>query len=251
MTAIAAPRIMSDSEAAAYIAQRAPNLGLDAAAVLSVANGEGLYQGHRVGDTDKGGFGSYGPFQLNGSGGALPASIKAQGAAYAQAWAWSSDGIDYALQQIQSVGSGLQGAPAIAAIITNFERPADIPASITNAIARLGKWAQAIAQGMPLPGVTTPSTGVVPPGQTTTDTPITTQATTQVGTLVGGLQTFVAGLFGPGLNALHIKADMSGLILLLASIFAILIGAIIWNGEGVKSGAKQAPATAAKWVMMA
>jgi hypothetical protein len=64
----------------------------------------------------------------------------------------------------------------------------------------------------------------------------------QTGTLLGGLQTALVGTIGPNLEKLGFKPDFSGLILLMASIFAILIGAIIWNGQGIKDSVKFIPA---------
>jgi hypothetical protein len=88
---------------------------LDPRAVLAIAAQEGL--GGGIGDQGT----SFGPFQLH-RGGALPSGIPLSSA---QQWAWSQQGLDYALANIARVAGGLRGAPAIAAISTRFERPAD------------------------------------------------------------------------------------------------------------------------------
>lgn len=57
----------------------------------------------------------------------------------ADQWAWSPQGIRYALRQMQKAGaSGLTGNAAIEKIIREFERPADPDSSVRNAIARYG-----------------------------------------------------------------------------------------------------------------
>lgn len=88
---------------------------LDPRAVLAIAAQEGL--GGGVGDQGT----SFGPFQLH-QGGALPSGIPLAGA---QEWAWSPQGLDYALSRIAGVAGGLKGSPAISAISTRFERPAN------------------------------------------------------------------------------------------------------------------------------
>jgi hypothetical protein len=88
---------------------------LDPRAVLAIAAQEGL--GGGIGDQGT----SFGPFQLH-QGGALPSGIPLGGA---QQWAWSPAGLSYALSRIAGVAGGLKGAPAISAISTRFERPAN------------------------------------------------------------------------------------------------------------------------------
>lgn len=114
---------------AAYIAQRARQMGLDPKAVLAIARQEGL--SGRVGDNGT----SFGPFQLH-IGGAMP-----RGIAHPQQWAESRAGINYALSRINSVAHGLRGAQAVAAISKRFERPADPAAEIAGALRDYGKGA--------------------------------------------------------------------------------------------------------------
>ena len=108
--------------------KRYPNL--DAQAVLAIAAHEGLSGG--IGDPGT----SYGPFQLH-KGGAYPSSAP-QDPTAANQWAWSPEGLNYALQHIQGVAGGLTGLPAIQAISTRFERPANPQAEIADAARRYG-----------------------------------------------------------------------------------------------------------------
>jgi len=101
-----------------YITKRAIDFGLDPQAVVGVAQNEGL--SGAVGDNGT----SFGPFQLH-AGGALPQEVWQQGPEYAQKWAWSPEGIDYALGQMAQSAKGLKGMEAVRAIVLNFERPAD------------------------------------------------------------------------------------------------------------------------------
>ena len=113
------------------IAAGAQSRGLDPKAVLAVASQEGL--GGGVGDNGT----SFGPFQLH-IGGALPASVAAKGATYAEAWAWSPAGINYALDNIAKVAHGLSGASAIDAIVRRFERPLHPGNEVAGATAAYG-----------------------------------------------------------------------------------------------------------------
>jgi hypothetical protein len=124
---------------APLIAQLARQYGLDPSAVLAVARGEGGLV-NRPGTADIGdlaGGGSYGPFQLYAQG-ALPRHLVGN-RQRADSWAWSPEGIRYALSKMASSGArGLSGADAVRAIVTRFERPANPQASIANALGRLG-----------------------------------------------------------------------------------------------------------------
>lgn len=110
----------------AYIRRQALRRGLDPQAVLRVASAEGLSGG--IGD----GGHAFGPFQLNDAGGVLtnhPASH------HSNQWAWSNQGINYALDHIAQVARGMHGAQAVRAIVTRFERPADPQGEIARALA--------------------------------------------------------------------------------------------------------------------
>jgi len=115
------------------IANGARRRGLDPAAVLAIASQEGLSGG--VGDHGT----SFGPFQMH-AGGALPAAVWAKGPRYAAKWAWSPQGINYALDHIAAVAKGLTGHEAIAAISRGFERPADPQAEIAGAWSSYGNY---------------------------------------------------------------------------------------------------------------
>ena len=113
---------------AQYLMAHARQYGLDPRAVIAVARQEGL--GGGVGDHGT----SFGPFQLH-QGGELPRGIPLS---QAQAWATSSAGLNYALSRIASVARGLSGAQAISAIVSRFERPANIPGEIAGAESAYG-----------------------------------------------------------------------------------------------------------------
>lgn len=123
------------------IAQGAKARGLDPDAVLAVSSREGL--SGKVGD----GGTSFGPFQLHGGNtpddattrGALPQEIWDKGATYAQQWAMSPAGINYALDHIAPVAKGLKGSQAVVAIVTRFERPKYPAPEIAGAEGALGE----------------------------------------------------------------------------------------------------------------
>jgi hypothetical protein len=123
-----------------YIIQGARRRGLDPNAVLAVAKQEGL--GGGIGDYGT----SFGPWQLH-IGGALPHEVGARGAGYAQRWAWSPAGINYALDQMAHVARGQRGRAAVTSIVSRFERPAAPGREIAGA---LGAYGSAIGAGRPL-----------------------------------------------------------------------------------------------------
>jgi cell wall-associated NlpC family hydrolase len=136
--------------------------GLDPRAVLAVAMGEGgvEYRPGAIGDVAGGG--SYGPFQLYAQG-ALPSRFRGNPKA-ADKWAWSPQGIDYALRQMKKAGaSGLTGRAAVETIVRKFERPADPDGSVQRAWGRYEGVAVPKSQG----GSTT-SYGVQPASARTT-----------------------------------------------------------------------------------
>jgi hypothetical protein len=108
---------------------------IDARAALAVARGEGGLV-NRQGDIgDLGGGGSYGPFQLYAQG-ALPKRFRGNPTA-ADRWAWSQQGINYAIRQMAKAGAaGLTGPQAVETIIRRFEKPADPDSSVRNALER-------------------------------------------------------------------------------------------------------------------
>lgn len=126
----------------ALILKLSAKLGLDPQAVDAIANVEGrnaLHGGNSVGDNGS----SFGPFQLH-AGGALPPEVWARGADYANNWANSPTGIQYALQHMASKAGGLHGQAAVQAISSRFERPSDVAGEVSKAMGFYGG-----AQGAP------------------------------------------------------------------------------------------------------
>lgn len=86
---------------------------------------------------DLSGGGSYGPFQLYTQG-ELPKRYRGK-PKVADQWAWSPQGVSYALSRMAQTGAkGLTGQDAVEAIIRKFERPADPDKSVQLALSRLG-----------------------------------------------------------------------------------------------------------------
>jgi hypothetical protein len=128
-------------QAEVYIARQAAQYGLDPAAVISVAAGEGLSPAGYAGphpDPARGAPSAYavGPFQLNSAGQLGQSPAAGWSSQQASQWAWSTEGIDWALGRIASVAHGKAGSDAIGAIVRMFENPADPNTSITNAQGR-------------------------------------------------------------------------------------------------------------------
>lgn len=156
------------------IQQYAPAYGIDPQAALAVARVEGA--GGGVGDSGT----SFGPWQLH-IGGALPSWVAAVGGDFAQTWAWSTDGIKYALSSMgQTSAKGQTGNGAVEAIVREFERPADPVSEIQRALAVLGLdipgsgsgqpgTLDPIGPGIPLPPAKGPGVGSSP-FPATTDT---------------------------------------------------------------------------------
>lgn len=143
-----------DPQVRDMIVRVARNHGVDPAAALAVAMGEGGVKFGAVGDQNT----SFGPFQLR-IGGALPQGKDA-------AWANSLEGIRYAIRTMAGAGAkGLKGLDAINAIVRQFERPAAPDASVQNAWKRYQDPAfrQALLDAIgPLPGAPGPTTPGVP-----------------------------------------------------------------------------------------
>jgi hypothetical protein len=134
-----------DARVKRLIIQRARKYGIDPAAALAVAAGEGGIRYGAVGDQGT----SFGPFQLR-IGGANPHKDPRRAAAFAN----SPAGIDYALRKMSESGAkGLKGGAAVNAIVRNFERPADPDTSVSRALARLGSMSVKGGQSAPAPVV--------------------------------------------------------------------------------------------------
>jgi hypothetical protein len=105
-----------------YVHQRAADYGLDPAAVLAVANQEGLNTApgshwQLGGESNI----SFGPPSWYGNG--AGSAILQQHGPNAAAWSWTPPGIEYWLGQVAQAAKGLTGNQAISAIVNNFERP--------------------------------------------------------------------------------------------------------------------------------
>lgn len=105
---------------------------LDPKAVLSVFQQEGL--GGGIGD----GGHAFGPAQLNDAGGVITGKFPGWSPQQIQAWAWSPKGLRFALEHIANVAAGLHGPQAVNAIVSRFERPANIPGEINRALTSYG-----------------------------------------------------------------------------------------------------------------
>jgi hypothetical protein len=110
-----------------------------------------------------------------------------------------------------------------------------------NAVAR----AQAIAGSSIQPPISVDPQDpprVQPPGTTApgnTIVPVPATASMNAG-LGSAILTLIAP-FGAAVEKLGVKPDFSGVILLIASIFAIIIGALVWRGDDVKQTVKNIP----------
>lgn len=117
-----------------------------------------------VGDMSLGG--SFGPFQLF-THGALPPEISKLSLPKRDQWAWSPQGIAYALGRAASVARGLRGKAAVEAIVRRFERPADPDAEVAKASSLLGAEASSpssplsfsLSQSLPAPSTLARSSG--------------------------------------------------------------------------------------------
>lgn len=104
-----------------YLWRRARQMGLDVSVLKANAAFEGLSGG--IGD----GGHAFGPFQMNDAGGVLTGKLPAHWSAQQKNnWAWSKQGIDYALRGIKSVMGNKRGAAAMKALVFRYERPANM-----------------------------------------------------------------------------------------------------------------------------
>lgn len=188
-----------------YIRQGARQRNLDEAAVLSIAQYESAGFSGRPGDNNT----SFGPFQLH-MGGALPNDIASLGPAGANEWAWSTAGIDYALNKIASVASGKSGFNAIDAISRQFERPADPSAEIGVAWSRYTQWID--------------GNNPISVNPTTTVEPATSTGTTVTATAGGLPNNNGVRLFSTPFGNINIP---TGLIAVLIGVTLLILGAIL------------------------
>lgn len=114
------------------IAALASAMGLDPEAVLAVAKMEGL--GGGIGD----GGHAFGPFQVNDAGGVITNKFPGWSQEQIQQWAWSKEGVNFALGGMAGVAKGLTGQAAVEAIVRQYERPKDPSKEIAGALSALG-----------------------------------------------------------------------------------------------------------------
>jgi hypothetical protein len=228
-------QMLNKQEVIAYVGANANTFGLDPAAVLAVANQEGLNSQPGSSWKDPPGI-AFGPPSWN-SAGAGNAIVQSQGAS-ASYWSWTPAGLNYWLQQVANSGAqGLTGISAINQIVTGFERPAtvNIPGEIVNASRDYASFQAQIQT--PLPGniiVPTPDNpgGLQLPGvgnqfPTTTDPQQTTTTTPSTATGNKFSLHLLDTPWGP-IN-FTLPWDLSGILLFLAALFAIIIGALLWD----------------------
>lgn len=115
-----------------FIQQGAIKRGLDPAAIRAVVSQEGA--SGKIGDDGH----AFGLFQVNDAGGVITGMFPNKTPAEIQAWAMSPEGLNFALDHIESVAKGLKGSQAVVAIVKRFERPTDIPGEIAGAEIALG-----------------------------------------------------------------------------------------------------------------
>lgn len=116
-----------------------PQAPIDPQAELAITEHEGLSGG--IGD----GGHAFGPNQLNNAGGVLTGKFSGLSPEAINQWAWSPQGLDYALSGVGKAAGGLHGLPAIEAIATKFERPANPGAEIQDAAHHYGLPASGMA----------------------------------------------------------------------------------------------------------
>lgn len=252
---------LTPSTLPSYVNQVAPQYGIDPAAALAVFQHEGTPQG-LPGDNNT----SFGPWQLH-IGGSLPSSIAALGPQTAQQWAWSTDGVNYALQKMASVGaSGKTGYDAVQTIVAKFEISADIPGEIANAWTSYAGWLNGnipvalsnvfvwitgggqrgttgdggeVTDGQGNPIVVTPAIPgtISPPAQGgTTPSPGTGGASNPQDVRLGQIGPFKVGI-------------PSGLVLGLMGMGLLALGVLLFIAQGrvsIKGGATQAVTTVSK-----
>jgi hypothetical protein len=228
--------MLNKDEVIAYVGANANRYGLDPAALLAVANHEGLKTEPGstwvVGDEPTFSFGP--PSWYAGGAGA---DIVAMQGANARFWVWTPAGLDYWMEKASEAGaSGLTGPTAIKQIIVGFERPLEkyVSGEIINATHDYPDFLQ---QLQTIPGNITPPSWppiTIPgmpqiPGQG--QLPIPKDPQTKPSPQTTTSQPFSLSLFNTPLGPIDLTLpwNFSGILLFLAAIFAIIIGALLWK----------------------
>lgn len=120
------PKILRGDAFVASVRKHSADYDLDPLAVIANAMAEGL--GGGIGDSGH----AFGPWQIWAEDGRLPQfSGQPLYSPLVQAWAWTDNGIDYALRSMRAGGaSGLTGHAAVSKIVYGFEMPADKPGAV-------------------------------------------------------------------------------------------------------------------------
>jgi len=231
--------MLNRTDVISYVGANASRYNLDPAAVLAVANHEGLNTtpGQSWVLPKESGFNFGPPSWYSGGAGA---AIVAQQGNQASYWAWTPAGLDYWMQQVAAAGaSGLTGYAAIQKIVTGFERPREdlVQGEINNALKDYNTFQQQIQTGgNPIvtvpgqPGVYVPPGQGQPPGQTGPG-PLPTPSNPTVPVQPSVPAKFSLHLFDlpTGPVNLTLPWDFSGILMFLAAIFCIIIGALLWK----------------------
>jgi hypothetical protein len=229
---VATINMLTRNQTIAYVQQRAASFGLDPAAVLAVANQEGLNRAPDSGQPLKWWLPkefnwSFGPPSWYGNGAGHDILARFNGNAdAAAAWSWTTDGIDYWLQQVAQSARGLTGMAAINAIVTGFERPA--AQNVPGEVARAGQ--QYASFQTPVGGATGASGVQV---QIPENSGQTAPAPAQSGNEASGQvsPTAGAGLLPLGqIGPLQVGVP-SGLLLGLLAVVLLVVGAIAMNPQ--------------------
>jgi hypothetical protein len=155
------------------------------------------------------------------------------------------------MQKVAEAGaSGLIGAQAIAAIVHNFERPREDLAAgeIINASKDYNFFLQQIQGGLP-GSITVPPVPVPGPRPIPTPFPTPTNPTDPSPSTTATGAPFSMHLFDTPVGPINLTLpwDFSGILLFLAAIFCIIIGALLWDKSRnviIKTGEKGAEAAA-------
>lgn len=218
-----------------YVNSQAPAYGLDPAAVLAVAQQEGLNGG--IGDSGQ----AYGPWQdwltyFQGrpwyGGGTNNQQV--------QQWAWSTDGINYVLGQMQGVAKGLSGQAAVHAIVYGFERPQDPSTEVTNAMSAYGGYNNGTTVGTTGSIETTDPTLASSANLVSAQSDASVATTTATSATTKGQFTLVPAVNGPGFSWPGIKIGTGWLWSIgffLAAGLLIITGLLVYFHKQVEEAA--------------
>lgn len=260
--------MLNKPDVVAYVAQNASRYGLDPAAVLAVADNEGLNTQPGSVWSDPPGM-AFGPASWNSAGAGATIVQQQGGVQSASNWTWTAPGLDYWLQSVANSGAaGLTGMQAVVQIVGGygwgFERPGDPSKDINNAKNVYNKYAAQVAEyqgaspgNLIVPSPDTPGNITIPPitipGQTQPG-PLPIPSNPQVGgqgstgTQATTGAKFSLHLFDTPFGPFNLTLpwDFSGILLFLAALLALIIGALMWDkSRGVMVNVAEVGAMAA------